>query len=147
LTGAVHRFGPRKAGDLIGGTKMLDNATPKGTSISEEMAFQLVQGVILLDGARREKSFESEALAVALNQNMETWMVMRSIIKRPDCGLDDEVKDNLDRLARFVAERTFAIGGTGENDWDESLIEGGTIDSLININLQISEGLLEGDRK
>jgi len=126
---------------------MIEIAARKGTSIAEEMAFQLVQAAVLLDGARGEGSFAPEALAAALNRNLETWVAMRSIIKRDDCVLSDPVKDNLERLARFVAERTFAIGDNGENGQGADLIENGAIDTLININLQISEGLLEGDRK
>ena len=126
---------------------MMEIAARKETSIAEEMAFQLVQSAVLLDGARRDKSFAPEALAAALNQNLETWVAMRSIIKRNDCGLDDEVKDNLGRLARFVDERTVAMGNIGENGRGAVSIEDGSIDSLININLQISEGLLEGERK
>jgi hypothetical protein len=125
---------------------MLEKSPRTEMGIAEEMAFQLAQAAILLDCARRDKSFEPEALTAALNQNMETWVALRSIIKRSDCGLDDEVKDNLDRLARFVAERTFVIGETGKGGRDAGLPDDGGIDSLININLQISEGLLEGER-
>lgn len=115
----------------------------KETSIAEEMAFQLVQSAVSLDSARQERNFAPEALVEALNQNVETWVALRSIIKRSDCGLDGDVRENLDRLAQFVAERTFSSGKGGE----AGLIEDGAIDSLININLQISEGLLEGERK
>ena len=126
---------------------MKEIAARKGTSIAEEMAFQLVQAAVLLDGARGEGSFAPEALVAATNRNLETWVAMRSIIKRDDCGLNDLVKDNLERLARFVAERTFAIGENGENGRGADLIENGAIDTLININLQISEVLLEGEQK
>jgi hypothetical protein len=45
------------------------------------------------------------------------------------------VKRNLRRLAQFVADKTLAGLESVTNE---------TIDSFININLQISEGLLEG---
>ncbi|MBC8338535.1 MAG: hypothetical protein ISR51_09395 [Rhodospirillales bacterium] len=126
---------------------MMDIAVRKGTSVAEEMAFQLVQAAVQIDGARHDKSFAPEALVMALNQNMETWVAMRSILKRQDCGLDEDVRENLNRLGLFVSERTFSTGETGENGRMAGEIADGTIDTLININLQISEGLLEGDQE
>ncbi len=54
---------------------------------------------------------------------------------RRDNGLPEKVKDNLISLGNYVANTTFK---SANNLKDE------TIDTLININLQISEGLLEG---
>lgn len=113
---------------------MPDLAPEEDWSLAEEQAFQLSQAAIRLDQARRQKTDTPAALVNALNQNVEIWVTLRSIVMREDCTLTDEVKQNLTKLAQFVADRTFADGEVADP----------TLDALININLQISEGLLEG---
>lgn len=103
-------------------------------SVAEEQAFQLSQAAILLDQARQDIGNQGK-LAKALENNLEVWVALNMIAKSPECTLPAPVKDNLRRLAEFVADRT--LRGTGE-------VPGNTLDALININLQISEGLLEG---
>ena len=103
-------------------------------TVAEEQAFQLSQAAIRVDQARRVKDKNSAALVDALNRNVEIWVALRSIVMREDCRLADEVKQNLTKLAQFVADRTFADGEIADT----------TLNALININLQISEGLLEG---
>lgn len=106
-------------------------------SLAEEQAFQLSQAAIRIDQARRARNDNPGALIDALNRNVEIWVALRSIVMRGDCTLGDGVKRNLTKLAQFVADRTFADGEVADN----------TLDALININLQISEGLLEGLNK
>lgn len=103
-------------------------------SISEEQAYQLSRAAILLDKAKTEPA----TLAEALETNLTVWVALRAIVLRDDCSLSTPVKENLVRLSNFVAEK--ALGGI------EKITEA-TLDSLININLQISEGLLEGAKK
>jgi flagellar biosynthesis regulator FlaF len=106
-------------------------------TVAEEQAFQLSQAAIALDQAKAERSNLSK-LAAALERNLEVWVGLKTIVSTDGCLLPDAVKDNLRRLANFVADRT--LQGV-ENMADT------TIDALININLQISEGLLEGAKK
>lgn len=106
-------------------------------TLAEEQAFQLSQAAIRIDQARRGKAANRGPLVDALNGNVEVWVALRTIVMRGDCTLPDEVKQNLTKLAQFVADRTFADGEIAEN----------TLDALININLQISEGLLEGMKR
>ncbi|HEY4636109.1 MAG TPA: flagellar biosynthesis regulator FlaF [Rhodospirillales bacterium] len=106
----------------------------QGWTVAEEQAFQLSQAAIRVDQARRVKDKNPAALVDALNRNVEVWVALRSIVMREDCRLADEVKQNLTKLAQFVADRTFADGEIADT----------TLNALININLQISEGLLEG---
>jgi len=106
-------------------------------SLAEEQAFQLSQAAIALDQARSDRGDLSK-LAMALERNLEAWVALKTIVAAEGCLLPDAVKDNLRRLASFVADRTLQ---GGENMADA------TIDALININLQISEGLLEGASK
>lgn len=115
---------------------MPDLSREEDWTLAEEQAFQLSQAAIRLDQARRQKAENPGALVDALNQNVEIWVALRTIVMREDCTLSDEVKQNLTKLAQFVADRTFADGDVAEP----------TLDALININLQISEGLLEGEK-
>jgi len=113
---------------------MTDIPAEEDWSLGEEQAFQLSQAAIRLDQARRDKMDNPAAMVEALNRNVEIWVALRSIVMREDCTLGDEVKQNLTKLAQFVADRTFVGDEVADN----------TLDALININLQISEGLLEG---
>lgn len=106
-------------------------------NFAEEQAFQLSQAAIRLDEARQERGDLSK-LAAALEANLETWVAIKTVLTAEACQLAAPVKENIARLATFVAERTFL----GVDKLEDS-----TIDALININLQISEGLLEGATK
>jgi flagellar biosynthesis regulator FlaF len=86
---------------------------------------------MMLDQARADRS----KLAEALETNMAVWVALRAVITRDDCTLSAPVKDNLVRLANFAASK--ALG-------DHAEVDEKALDSLINVNLQISEGLLEG---
>lgn len=116
---------------------MAEAAVIDDWTLAEEQAFQLSQAALLLDQARRAKNENPSGMVEALNMNVEAWVALRTIVMRDDCILPEEVKQNLTKLAQFVADRTFANGEVAET----------TLDALININLQISEGLLEGDKK
>lgn len=107
--------------------------TEQSLSVAEEQAFQLSQAAIMLDAARRETENEGQ-MAFALQHNLEVWVVINTIVKSSSCLWPSLVKDNLSRLAQFVADRTLKSGG---------VVPENTLDTLININLQISEGLLE----
>jgi flagellar biosynthesis regulator FlaF len=106
-------------------------------SVAEEQAFLLSQAAIALDQAKAERGDQGKLVA-ALERNLEVWVALKTIVSSDDCLLSDAVKDNLRRLAAFVADRT--LQGV-------EAIADSTIDALININLQISEGLLEGAKK
>ena len=118
-----------------------DDATAEPLSISEEEAFDLSRAAVMLDQANRmldrakQNRADKAALAAALNHNLELWVAIQGIVARRDNGLPEKVKDNLISLGNYVADTTFK---STDGLKDE------TIDTLININLQISEGLLEG---
>ena len=103
-------------------------------SVLEEQAFALSRAAILLDQARQNFS-DRNALAAALNENLETWVAIKTISEGPGSGFSETVQRNLTLLSNFVADVTFKSA----EDISEQ-----TIDTLINVNLQISEGLVEG---
>ncbi len=106
------------------------------STVAEEQAFQLSQAAIRIDHARARKQSDGAALVDALNQNLEVWIALRTIVMRTDCTLPQEVKNNLAKLSQFVADKTMR----------DSELPDTTLDAFVNINLQISEGLLEGAR-
>ncbi|MCP4297251.1 MAG: hypothetical protein GY786_16745 [Proteobacteria bacterium] len=98
---------------------------------AEEQAYQLSKCAIAIDQARENPS----QMAGALNDNLEVWVAIRTLAEQDSSPLAPEVRQNLATLSKFVADKVFSFG--------EGLSEE-TISTLININLQISEGLLEG---
>lgn len=104
-------------------------------SMIEEQAFQLSRCAIALDAANEARQSNPAGLVGALNANLELWVALRSVVMKAECTLADATKQNLVRLSEFVAAKTF-------EGIDKLTDEG--VKSLVNINLQISEGLLEG---
>lgn len=107
-------------------------------SLIEEQAFQLSRCALSLDSAREHRKADPTSLVAALNANLELWIAIRSTMTHDDCSLSADTKANLTRLAEFVAGKTFE----GIDTLSDEAIKG-----MVNINLQISEGLLEGARK
>ncbi len=117
-----------------------DDATAEPLSILEEEVFDLsraavmlYQATVMLDQAKQNRA-DKAALAAALNYNLELWVAIQRIVERRDNDLPETVEYNLISLAKFVADTTFK---SAEGLKDE------TIDTLIDINLQISDSLLE----
>jgi len=112
---------------------MPNNRVANGETLTppEQEAFSLSKAAIMLDQSRRDK----KRLAAALENNMELWVAIRMLASRDDSGLAAEVRDNLIKLSQFVAETTMNHGVDISTE---------SVDTLINVNLQISEGLLEG---
>lgn len=100
-------------------------------SVAEEQAFQLSRCAIAIDQARTSPS----ELTAALNANLELWIAIRTMAEHNESNLTPEIRQNLATLSKFVASKVF--------ESSEGLNEE-TLNTLININLQISEGLLEG---
>jgi flagellar biosynthesis regulator FlaF len=98
--------------------------------IEEEDAFGLVEAAITLDQSRGDKA----RLAAALEMNLQLWVAIRTMASDAKSVLPDAVRANLKRLSDFVADTTLKKGVD---------ISDNTITTLVNVNLQISEGLLE----
>lgn len=107
-------------------------------TLAEAQAFRLIECAVALDKARQTGASLTPDMARALNANLEVWVAVRTFAERPDCPFDDSTQRNLVSLSRFVADRIFRAASTLTEQ---------TLDTLININLHISEGLLEGQKK
>ena len=102
-------------------------------SIAEKEALELVKAAVALSNAKETN--DSVAMTQALDDNLQLWVGIKTYAKRKDNPLSVEIKGNLVKLADFVAQKTFEVAQKDMNDR--------TLDTLINTNLQISEGLLE----
>ncbi len=103
-------------------------------SLIEQQAFNLAQAGIQLDQSRIGER-DSQLLVQALEHNLQVWVEIGSLVKSSESRLADNVRDNLLKLRDFVSDMTMKHGIE---------IPDSTLNTLININLQISEGLLEG---
>ncbi len=94
----------------------------------------------LLEAARainQTKDAPIEEFRGALRKNWRLWTIFQASLLEPDCSMPDHLRANLLSLANFIDRITA-----------ELLVkpEPARITALININRQISEGLLEGLR-
>jgi flagellar biosynthesis activator protein FlaF len=94
----------------------------------------------LLEAARelhRGKEGSLEIRRAALRRNWRLWTIFQANLLDPDCQVPPETRANLLGLADFIDRHTA-----------ELLVHGdpAKIDVLVNINRQISEGLLDGQR-
>jgi flagellar protein FlaF len=94
----------------------------------------------LLEAARDihlSKDGPVDAFRAALRRNWRLWTIFQASLMEPDCTVPDHIRRNLLGLANFIDRQTAQL-----------LIkpDPARIDALVNINRQISEGLLEGLR-
>jgi flagellar protein FlaF len=104
-------------------------ATPR-MSVREKDAYALTQAAVGLDLARGKEA----DLAAALEHNLELWVAIRTLVTSPGNALPAVIRQNLVQLSGFVAGTTLNDGVT---------IPESRLNTLININLQIAEGLLQ----
>jgi flagellar protein FlaF len=107
-------------------------------SIAEQEAFGLTQAAVVLDQARVSRDKDMAGLVSALDHNLQLWVAIRTLVSRPDSKLPGQIRDNLVKLSNFVADTILAKGAQ---------IDDASINTIININTQIAEGLLEGQAK
>ena len=81
----------------------------------------------------RQKQDKTE-LTLALDENLQLWTAIQTLVSRKDHPMGTEAKTNLIKLANFVVAKTLKDGCDATEE---------TLDALENMNLQIAEGLLE----
>jgi flagellar protein FlaF len=87
-----------------------------------------------MEGAKSRGPVE---LLAALRKNWRLWTIFQAELIDADCKLPQELRGNLLGLANFIDRHTAQLLANPEPK---------DIDVLVNINRQISEGLLEGQR-
>lgn len=97
-------------------------------------AAAFAQAAYVLDQAKQKVS-DADFCEKALKYNQLLWSIVQADVAEEDNALPDELKANLMSLSLFVDRQTTkALSESSEE----------LFDSLISINLNISEGLLEG---
>ncbi|HEX3973825.1 MAG TPA: flagellar biosynthesis regulator FlaF [Stellaceae bacterium] len=94
----------------------------------------------LLEAARQihqTKNGPVEDFRAALRKNWRLWTIFQASLSEADCQVPLPIRRNLLGLSNFVDRATAELLAA----YDEKKIE-----ALVNINRQISEGLLEGQR-
>jgi len=94
----------------------------------------------LLESARelsRTKNGAPDLFLVALRRNWRLWTIFQASLLSPDCTMPADIRGNLLGLSNFIDKRTAELLAKPEPD---------RVDALININVQIGEGLLAGAR-
>ena len=109
---------------------MMSDSVVKSMSTREQDAFALTEAAVRIDQARGKAA----ELAAALERNLELWVAIRTLVSRPGNALPAQIRHNLVELSGFVADATWKDGIAMPTK---------RLDTLININLQIAEGLLQ----
>ncbi len=107
-------------------------------SMAREEAFSLVKCAVDLSVAKEKKN--SAELVVALENNLQLWVYIKTLANSKKSKLPSETKDNLIKLADYVSGKTLEVGKNIEKNNDKVL------DSMIMTNLQISEGLISNQK-
>lgn len=103
-------------------------------SLAKEEAYSLLKCAVDLSTARENNN--SEELVTALDNNLQLWVYIKTLASAKNSKLPDETKNNLVKLAEYVSAKTLELGQNIDDINDKVL------DSMINTNLQISEGLI-----
>jgi flagellar biosynthesis activator protein FlaF len=94
----------------------------------------------LLESARQlnqTKDGPIDAFRAALRANWRLWTIFQASLLEPDCTTPPELRRNLLGLANFIDKLTVDLLAAPD---------AAKVDVLVNINRQISEGLMEGAR-
>lgn len=97
-------------------------------------AWALLESARLMEGAKTGGKAE---LLDAVRRNWRLWTIFQASLVDAECTLPKEVRANLLGLANFIDRHTAQILGNPDPV---------KLDVLVNINRQIGEGLLEGQR-
>jgi len=102
-----------------------------GVHAQDAMGF--LASAIQLDQCRQGSIAEKYE---ALDANMKLWVGVQTLVNATGNQMTQSLKEKLSKLRDYVIKRTLAVG---EDEPGDDLLN-----HFIHINLQISEGLLEG---
>jgi flagellar biosynthesis regulator FlaF len=102
-------------------------------SASERDATVLARAAVALYSARESR--DGAMLDAALDMNLLVWDGIRSQTSQPESAVPADVRDDLAQLSALIA---FQCGAHRER------LDDADIDAMIDTNLQIAEGLLQG---
>ncbi len=103
-------------------------------NLAAEEAFSLLKCAMDLSKANKENN--QKELAAALDNNMQLWVYIKTLANSKQNKIPEEIKGNLSKLADFVSKKTIEVGRNIAN------VNQTTLETMINTNLQISQGLM-----
>lgn len=103
-------------------------------NLAAEEAFSLLKCAMDLSKANKENN--QKELAAALDNNMQLWVYIKTLANSKQNKIPEEIKGNLNKLADFVSKKTIEVGRNIAN------VNQTTLETMINTNLQISQGLM-----
>lgn len=80
----------------------------KKLTVSEEDALALLRSATNISHARR--TGDKTGLTIALDENMQLWTAIQTLVSRQDHPLNETAKGNLIKLANFVVAKTIKYG-------------------------------------
>lgn len=107
-------------------------------SLAKEEAYSLLKCAVDLSSAREANN--SKELVTALDNNLQLWIYIKTLASAKNSKLPSETRSNLVKLADYVSAKTLELGKDINN------INDSVLDSMINTNLQISEGLISNSK-
>lgn len=103
-------------------------------SLAQQEAYYLAKnGLDLLEAYKKN---DLNLMVRALDNNQKMWIMIKTLMTKNKTDLSDEVKNNLIKLADYVSVNTIKFG-QNLNNMDKKML-----DSFVNINKHISEGLI-----
>ena len=110
---------------------LLDSVT---TTIAQQEAYYLAKSG--LDLVEAYKAKDNVKMVEALDNNQRLWIMIKTLMNKGQTKLPVEVRENLVKLADYVAANTIKVGQNLNN------IDKKMLDSFVSINKHISEGLI-----
>ena len=104
------------------------------SSLAQQEAYYLAK--CGLDLSQAAKSKDDVLVVEALENNQKLWIMIKTLMTKGRSNLSEETKNNLIKLADYVSKNTIKLGQNLEN------LDMKMVDSFVNINRHISEGLL-----
>ena len=98
----------------------------------EQDAFALTKAAVFLDQAKQNID-NKDMMTEALMNNFMVWATIRETVSTDGEHMPEDLRSNLLRISEFVMKTSIAQREAANEN---------TIDTLININFNISEGLL-----
>ena len=108
--------------------------TPAPGNPAKTEAWALLESARLMEAAKTQGPQE---LLIAIRRNWRLWTIFQASLVDKECTLPGEVRGNLIGLSNFIDRHTAGLIASPDP---------AGVDVLVNINRQIGEGLLEGQR-
>ena len=104
------------------------------TSMAHQESYYLAKnGLDLMDAYKKK---DSDMMAKALDNNQKMWIMIKVLMQKNRSNLPQDVKNNLMKLSDYVVSNTAKLNENLNN------IDKKMLDSFVNINKHISEGLI-----